>query len=79
MPIRKPAPEPTPEQISLIMTRLLANAGSSAGQQTLFRIGKRAGYFWTHRGCTSKGINFLTDHTCTHCGAPRPASKGGQP
>jgi hypothetical protein len=68
-------PEPTPEQIELIMVRLLREAGRS--QQTLFRIGKKAGVFWTHRGCSSpKSINMLTDERCIHCGAPRPAGEG---
>lgn len=75
MALRKPVPEPSPEQIELIMTRLLREAGRS--QQTLFRIGKRAGFFWTHRGCPAKGsVNMLTNERCIHCGAPRPAGKG---
>jgi hypothetical protein len=69
-------PEPTPEQIELIMIRLLGAAGSSTGQQALFRIGKRAGFFWTHRGCPyPKSVNMLTDERCVHCGADRPAGK----
>lgn len=66
-------PEPTPEQIELIMTRLIGAAGSATGQAAIFRIGKRAGFLWSHRGCTSpKSVNFTTSATCVHCGAPRP-------
>ncbi|GAA4706520.1 hypothetical protein [Streptomyces youssoufiensis] len=68
-----PPPEPTPEQIDLIMTRLLGNARSRTDQSALFRIGKRAGYFWTHRDCPRSGVSGLTDQRCLHCGAPRPA------
>lgn len=74
MALREPVPEPTPEQIELIMTRLLGHAGSTAGQQALFRIGKRAGFFWTHKSCTQpKSVNFLTAETCIWCGADRQA------
>jgi hypothetical protein len=78
MPTRNPVPEPTPEQIELIMYRLLAAARSVAAdtdERALIRIGKRAGYLWTHRGCTSKGFNPITSLRCIHCGAARPASK----
>jgi hypothetical protein len=68
-------PEPTPKQIEQIMLRLLG-VTTAAEQRTLFRIGKKAGFFWTHRGCPSKGISMLTDERCVHCGADRPASKG---
>lgn len=73
-------PEPTPEQIELIMSRLLGHAGSGTGQQALFRIGKRAGFFWTHQGCTRpKSVNFLTAERCVHCGVDRPAAKRPRP
>lgn len=80
MPARKPVPEPTPEQVERLMFRLLAHAGNGSGQQALFRIGKRAGVFWTHPDCTRpKGISMLTDEQCVHCGADRPAAKGARP
>lgn len=68
-------PEPTPKQIEQIMLRLLG-VTTTAEQRTLFRIGKKAGVFWTHRGCPSKGVNMLTDERCVWCGADRPAAKG---
>lgn len=72
---REPTPEPTPAQIELIMTRLIG-VTKAREQQTLFRIGKRAGFFWTHRGCPyPKSITFSTEERCIHCGAPKPKSK----
>lgn len=68
-------PEPSPEQTAMIMLRLMGNA-TTREQQTLFRIGKRAGLLWTHRGCPyPKSVNLCTDDRCLHCGADRPASK----
>ena len=72
-------PEPTPEQIELIMIRLIGASGSAAGQAAIFRIGKRAGLLWDHRGCSSpRSVNFPTAKICIHCGAPRPAVKETQ-
>jgi hypothetical protein len=77
--IRKPVPEPTPEQIERILNRLLG-ACTTTEQRALFRIGKKAGLFWTHRGCPAKGsVNFLTDDRCVHCAAERPAPKEPRP
>lgn len=73
MTVRK-VPEPTPEQIEQIMLRLLG-VTTATEQRTLFRIGKKAGVFWTHRGCPSKGVSMLTNENCLWCGAPRPAPK----
>jgi hypothetical protein len=68
-------PEPSPEQKAMIMLQLMGKA-TTREQQTLFRIGKRAGLLWTHRGCPHpKSVNLLTDSRCNHCGAPKPASK----
>jgi hypothetical protein len=75
-----PTPEPTPEQIELIMLRLLAasrQVKTYTDERALIRIGKRAGYLWTHRGCTSKGgFNLPTSERCVWCSADRPTSKG---
>lgn len=82
MTVRKPVPEPTPEQIELIMLRLLAasrQVKAYTDERALIRVGKRAGYLWSHRGCTSKtAFNLPTNERCTWCGAPRPAAKEQQ-
>lgn len=79
MTSRKPVPEPTPEQIELIMLRLLAasrEVKTYTDERALIRIGKRAGYLWAHRGCTSKGgFNLPTSERCIWCDTPRPAAK----
>ncbi|QCX81198.1 hypothetical protein C9F11_38075 [Streptomyces sp. YIM 121038] len=75
MSVRGLVPEPTPEQISMIMLRLMG-AAQPREQQTLFRIGKRAGFLWTHRGCPHpKSVSLATDDHCLHCGAPKPKGK----
>ena len=78
-PRKQPVPEPTPEQIELIMGRLLKAARSvkaHTDERALIRIGKRAGYLWTHRGFPWKGtFNLLTSQRCIHCGAPRPTTR----
>lgn len=80
---RSPASEPTPEQIELIMLRLLAasrQVKAYTDERALIRVGKRAGYLWTHRGCTTKtGFNLPTSERCVWCGTQRPVGKVGQP